>query len=445
MAYRWPTGGRIGVCLRPGSATAALVVDGRSVSQSAIPFDGHDERALTTLLRETSARAKGPVESVAWDLSELLVPTADIGRVAALRVVPREPVSAGLADHPAPLMRALVGHRTTVRGGHDMFGLELAPLDLDGAVRAARAAADAGFTALAITAAGAVGCAEHESAVAESVLDAVPGLRLSLSHEIGGLGVSAREAATVLTAALGPLATELVGRCERSTAAGVRRGASWYVAADGGRVSAERLRTFPVHGLRAGTAAGMLGAAMLSSVSTATVVLAGADGYTSGQVRDGLPHAASDVMTLDGMRLATPQAVLSSVSPPLAPTSPAPAIPDTVVAARDETGTEGARHFADRLGNAGTLVDPAADVVAIGCTATEPSAWLDLVVSADTPQELRRVRGQVEDRACTVVASGGARPGTERVVSSSAVPLSFLRSGSYRVVVRATGRLGGAL
>ncbi|MCW2899024.1 MAG: hypothetical protein JWO67_1289, partial [Streptosporangiaceae bacterium] len=71
-------------------------------------------------------------------------------------------------------------------------------------------AQEAGFEALAVTATGAVGSAEHETAAAERILDAVPGLRLSLSDEIGGLGLLQREAAAVFNAALQPLAAELV-------------------------------------------------------------------------------------------------------------------------------------------------------------------------------------------------------------------------------------------
>jgi hypothetical protein len=57
-----------------------------------------------------------------------------------------------------------------VRGGHDLFGTELTPLDIEAAVREARAAREAGFEALAVTATGAVGSTDHETAVAERIL-----------------------------------------------------------------------------------------------------------------------------------------------------------------------------------------------------------------------------------------------------------------------------------
>lgn len=388
MQHSWPPGSRLGVRLRDGSAIAALVVDGVPTVQFDIRFTGSDERALTALLRTVRSNAPGPVDSVAWEFSELLNPVNYAERVAALRLLPRQPVSNALGTHPTALMRDLVGWRGMVHGGHDMFGLELAPPDIDGAVRAAHSATEAGYSALAITAAGAVGAAEHERAVAERVRDEIRGLRVCISHELGGLGILRRETATVLSAALQPRADELVACCERATAAALGHPTAWFAAADGGRVSAERLRAFPVVGLEAGAAAGILGSALLAGASAAdveTYVLASLGGSEAPE-----PHRYTELF-----------------GPPADP------------------------------------LDGATDAVAIGCAATEPSARLDLVVSAETTAELNRVRSLIEHRACTVVASAGALPGSERVVSSSVVPLSFLRSGSYRVVVRAAGQLGG--
>jgi hypothetical protein len=435
MEHRWPAGSRIGVRVRAGTVTAALVVDGRPKSQATVRVTGTGDPAVTDLLCELGSRAA--VESVVWELSDVLAPATSGTRVAVLRIAPRRPVSPALGHHPAPLVRSLVGRQAVVRGGHDLFGTELTLLDVDAAVREARAAREEGFEALAVTATGAVGCADHETTVAERILDAVPGLRLCLSHEIGGFGLLQREAATVLNAALRPLAAELVDRCERITAAALPQATAWFATGDGVRLSAERTRTFPVAVLGARGAAALLGAARLAAAPTARVILADDGGLVSGHVRDGLPHTASDLMESAGVRLATPQAVLS----PLSEAVPAAGPEATVIAAVDEAGAGTARELAGRLG-AAILVDPGSDLVAVGAAGTEPGAWLDTVVSADSPAELQRVRALLEQRACTMLASGGARPGSERVVSSAVLPLSFLSSGSYRIVIRAIGRSG---
>lgn len=124
--------------MRAGTVTAALVVGGRLEGQATVRVTGIEDRAVTGLLRQLGSRAV--VESVAWELSDVLTPTASRAPVAALRIAPRQPVSAALGRHPAPLIRSLVGREAVVRGGHDLFGTELTPLDADAAVREARAA-----------------------------------------------------------------------------------------------------------------------------------------------------------------------------------------------------------------------------------------------------------------------------------------------------------------
>ncbi|TCP55131.1 hypothetical protein EV191_102343 [Tamaricihabitans halophyticus] len=448
MDHRWPAGSRIGVGMHRDSVTAALVAEGSQLGRNDLPLDStwqELEGRLAIQLRQLGSRARTPVESVAWELSDLLTPLAEASPVAALRMLPRAPVSDALAGQPSPLLHTLVGHRANVRGGHDLFGFELAPPDVTGAVAVARAAAEAGYPALAITASGAMGCPEHEQLAAEAILDAVPGLRLCLSHEVGGLGVLQREAAAVLTLALQPRIGELIGACERATASGAPAATAWFVAGDGGRLSAERLRTFPASALGSGGAAALLGAAVLAEQPDASVVLADGDSYGLGYVRSGLPYASSDVMEVDRMRLAIPQAVISPVAVPdvgqagVLADGTGPAL---VVGLRSDD-IAAARSFSERSTSETRLVCDA-DVVAVGSAVTEPSAWLDLVVTADNPEELERVRGTLADRACTLLASSGARPGTERIVSSTVSPLSFLRSGSYRVVLRASGSIGGA-
>jgi hypothetical protein len=452
MTQRWPAGTRIGVRLgrQPASTTAhaVLSVDGAAVDARSVSFTGLGERSLVRMLRALRARAPSGVESVTWEVSDLLDPASFAQPVAALRIVPRQPVSSALHEHPSPLVRSLLGRRAVIGGGHDLFGVELAEPQVRAAVREARAAHAAGYTALAVTAAGATGCAEHEARVAERVLDAVPELKLSLSHQVGGYGVVQREAATVLSAALQARAATLTEWCERVTAAVLSRPACGFVTGDGGRVPAERLREFPVLGIGASAAAALVGTAMLGRTPDATVILADRAGLRVGQVRAGVPHAASDIVDSHGVRLSTPQVVLSPVAaypPPAAGGPPDEATPRTatLIASMDQAAAPVAGRLAQELtAHGATLAESDADLVALGATATDPSAWLDLVVSADTPDELERVRSLIEHRARTLVAAYGAQPGSERVVGSALVPLSFLRSGSYRVVVRVTGSVG---
>ncbi|SEN34550.1 hypothetical protein [Nonomuraea pusilla] len=444
-------GARIGVRLAAGQARAALVT-GAEIRHAACP--SHDDRALVRMLRGLARDV--PVRSVTWDVSDELDPARAGAPVAAVRVMPRLPVRGLGSGHPSPLLRALLRRQAAVIGGHDVFGVELAALDVRRLLEHADAAHADGTTALAVTATGALGCPGHELAAAVLIRDAFPQLRVSLSHQVGGLGLLDREAATVINAALLGTAGRVVERCARVAA---RLGASaWFVAGDGGRISAERLRMLPVLGLSATGAAALTGAARLAGVADAVVGLAGADGIAVGHVRDGLPHVATDLPGPGGVRMAVPQASLTPISGAgqaaaavfallaehdqhtavVAVAVQGPEEPDR--AAGRGAARELARAVAARLPSASVLVEPAAELAAIGAACTEPSAWLDTILYAETSEVLARAQAAVEQRALTLVAESGARLGSERVVASRAVPLSFLRSGSYRLLVRAGGR-----
>ncbi|MFG1876120.1 hypothetical protein ACGFIV_14910 [Sphaerisporangium sp. NPDC049003] len=440
-------GARIGVRLGAGQARAALV--GAGDIRHAACGSG-DDRTLSRMLR---GLAEGtPVRSVTWDVSAELDPATAGSPVASLRVMPRPPVGSG---HPSPLLLALAGHRAAVVGGHDLFGVELATLDIYEVLRTAAAVRAEGMSALALTATGALGCPDHELAAAELVREAFPQLRVSLSHQVGGLGLLEREAATVINAALLSRAEQVVERCVVISGRLGGSTSAWFVAGDGGRISAERLRLLPVLGLSATGAAALTGAARLAGVDDAVVGLAGPDGLAVGHVRDGLPDVATDRPGPGGVRMAVPQASLTPIRGSHTATASAFALlaehdQHTAVIAVADTGPDGdprdgdatdrARAAAARLPSASVLVEPSAELAAIGAAGTEPSAWLDTVLYAETSEVLARKQAAAEQRALTLVAESGARLGSERVVSSRAMSLSFLRSGSYRLVVRAGGR-----
>ncbi|MCK2216093.1 hypothetical protein MF672_020150 [Actinomadura sp. ATCC 31491] len=149
------------------------------------------------------------------------------------------------------------------------------------------------------------------------------------------------------------------------------------------------------------------------------------------------------VPTASLTRIPGPPEVSAAAFALLAEHEPHPAV---VAAGHDERAAGRARAAAARLparpAAPGPLVLPGGEPAAVGAACTEPTAWLDTVVYAESREELERRRGIAEQRALTLVAESGARLGSERVVSSRAVSMSFLRSGSYRLMVRAGGEAG---
>ncbi|WP_431782650.1 hypothetical protein [Streptomyces chumphonensis] len=458
---------RIGVRLGTREIHAALLDGERILGAATAPLDvfaplGPRETA-ERVLRSLVAAAPSGVDSVTWDVADVLeasltqttgpgpdgaAPAARVGPwlprarpVAALRLVPRPPAVAGAGRHPAALIRSLVGWRGTAPGGHDLFGTELAEADVRAAQRCADAVTEAGISTVAVTATGATACADHEVRAAAAILERHPDLHVCLSHETGGLGLLEREATTVVNAALLAPADHLIACCELTTAALPGGPACWFATGDGGRVSARRLCWLPVLGLGATAATALVAAARQSGTADALVVLVRDGTVTVGQVRDGLPHVEADLPGVGGVRVVTPQPVLTA-APVRSPGTTLTAVRSRhtadVVAALDAPGRETAEEIARLAGRGTVLLTPEADLAAAGAAGTEPGAWLDLLVPVGTGQTLEEVQSQAEHRALALVAAHGAEPGTAAVVRSSATAVGYL--SIYRLQIRAGSR-----
>lgn len=432
---------RIGVRLGVNRAHGVLVHEGQVLATAAEVLPGRGGRQLSGLLKRLAANSPSIVDSITWDVSALLeralLRGAGVQPVGAIRVLPRAPHHRG---HPFPLVRSVIAWEATVTGGHDIFGAEMAALDLDGALAQVAAAYAEGIRTLAVTATGASGSAEHEQAIAARVAEEFPDLRVCLSHEAGGLGLVEREGTTVLNAALLDFAEDLVDRCERAAAAMDGPPGCWFATGDGGRVSARRLRSVPVRALAATPAAALRGAALLAGRPDGPIVLTGPKELVVGEIRAGLPRVESDLLGGLGVRLVAPQAAVT--------VRPASTLDAFAFAAqlREQAGAgavgvldEGGEELATKLYRQTrpvlALVDTGPDLSAVGAAVSEPSAWLDLVVTADTGEDLQRRQTLLERQALSLVTTSGARPGRERVIRSVATPLAFLGRDVYRLWV----------
>src|SRR5690606_6646131 len=121
----------------------------------------------------------------------------NLGRVAVLRLgAPATTSVPPLSDWPDDLRKVVSAGEAVVPGGHYVDGREISRVDPD-AIRRFLDGVEA--DAVAVTAVFSPATADHERAAGELIAGEY-GLPVSLSHEIGTLGLLERENATVLNA-----------------------------------------------------------------------------------------------------------------------------------------------------------------------------------------------------------------------------------------------------
>jgi N-methylhydantoinase A/oxoprolinase/acetone carboxylase beta subunit len=188
-----------------------------------------------------------------------------------------------------------------IDGGHEFDGTPIRPLDERAFAVACAAMNAAGLESLAA-------CSPFSfvNPVSEDWIAAeaqrLPFVRhVSLSHDLGGVGLYQRENATVLNAALRPLASQAVAAY---IAALERLGlkARLYISQnDGTLMDAAYAARFPVLTISSGPTNSMRGAAHLSGLSDAMVVDVGGTTSDVGMLAHGIPRRSSGEVTVGGV------------------------------------------------------------------------------------------------------------------------------------------------
>lgn len=213
---------------------------------------------------------------------------ADLTPAAVLRISPPSHAAlTPLADWSAAAALAVGGRIAVVPGGTSLTGHMLGRLDRAAVAAFARRVADEGVRDFAVAAAGALTAPGPELEAAEIITERVPDAVITLSHEIGKIGLRERESAAVLNAVLRGRTARLCDEALRVlTRAGLR--VPLFLARNtGGLVSAEYLRRYPVIGAASAVACALRGGALLAGADRAVVVDAAAAEIRCGAVRGG--------------------------------------------------------------------------------------------------------------------------------------------------------------
>jgi N-methylhydantoinase A/oxoprolinase/acetone carboxylase beta subunit len=264
---------------------------------------------ITTALRHILDASGTPVSAVAGVMigtthfTNAVVERRRLEPTAAIRLgLPATLALPPMVDWPADLADALGRHVFLCHGGNEFDGRPIAPLDTGELERAATAIAEAGVSAIAISSVFSPvnpGMEEEASAIVRAV---VPDAYVTLSNEIGRVGLLERENAGILNACLRRLARETVAAFRRAIAEMGIAAPLYLTQNDGTLMSAGFAEQFPVLTFASGPTNSMRGAAFLSGRLDAMVVDVGGTTSDVGALAHGFPREASVAVDIGGVR-----------------------------------------------------------------------------------------------------------------------------------------------
>ena len=223
--------------------------------------------------------------------------------IAALRIsLPAAAQVRPYADWPADL-RALVEDATfMVRGGHEVDGRPIVPLDEAAIREAAREIAARGLGAVAVTAAFSPVNPSAEEAARAIFAETAPEIAVTCSHDLGRIGLLARENVALMNAALIGLAASTVDGFARALAESRIEAPLYITQNDGTVVQAEAAVRFPVLCFSSGTTNSIRGGAFLSGLQDAVVIDVGGTTTDVGTLVRGFPREANNIIHVGGVR-----------------------------------------------------------------------------------------------------------------------------------------------
>ena len=223
-------------------------------------------------------------------------------RVAVIRI--GAPATLGVRpmfEWPADLTAVVSAGATVVAGGIEFDGRDLSPFDGD-AVAAFLGSVAGRCDGVAITSVFAPVSPRHELLAAEIVKRELGEVHVSLSHEIGSVGLLERENATILNAALAGVAGDVARALGQALAAHSLSPVTFFAQNDGTLMALDHALRYPVLTIGSGPANSIRGAAFLTGQTDALVADVGGTSTDVGVLVNGFPRESSQGVEIGGIR-----------------------------------------------------------------------------------------------------------------------------------------------
>lgn len=300
---------RIGIDVG-GTNTDAVLMDGTKVVAGVkAPTSADVMTGVVQALRDVlsaSGRQATAVDVVmigTTHFTNAVVQRRDLAQTACVRLcLPATQSLPPMVDWPPDLRDEIGNHWFLAHGGNEFDGRIISPLD-ESELRAVAAQIKArGINSVAISSVFSPVSSEMEKKAGAIMAEALPGAHITLSSDIGRIGLLERENAAIMNACLRDLSRHVV-EAFRSALRDVGFAGRFYLTQnDGTLMDAAFAERFPVLTFASGPTNSMRGAAFLSGVKDAIVVDIGGTTSDVGSLQKGFPRQATVAVEVGGVR-----------------------------------------------------------------------------------------------------------------------------------------------
>ena len=293
-----------------GTNTDAVLLRGREVlAEHKAPTSADIGTGIVRAIGDVLAQANVPADQIVGVMigtthfTNAFVEGKDLSLVGVLRLAAPATLSVRpMSDWPEHLVQVVGGHAEIVNGGYNYDGRPINPIDLTQIRRAAREFGSRGVRAVAISSVFAPVNNTQEEEAARVVSEELPGVKLTLSSELGRIGLIERENAAIMNSALLAMAERVVGSF-RQALVNLGIGAPFFISQnDGTLLDPENVVRFPVLTFASGPTNSMRGAAFLSGAADALVMDIGGTTADVGALVNGFPRESSIAVDIGGVR-----------------------------------------------------------------------------------------------------------------------------------------------
>ena len=262
--------------------------------------------AMTAVLEQTGIDRSQIVQAMlgTTQCTNAIVERKNLAKIGILRIgAPATLAIEPMIDWEEDI-QAIAAVKTIIRGGYEYDGKEISPLDEEAAIAFFKVMKEKAVRSIAISCAFSTIRNEHEMRAAQLCREIMgEDVHISISSEIGSMGLIERENATILNAALWKVAERFTNGFAKSLAdEGITNADIYLSQNDGTLMTMEYARRYPILTVACGPTNSIRGASYLSRLKDAIVIDVGGTTTDIGVIQNAFPRESSVAVTIGGVR-----------------------------------------------------------------------------------------------------------------------------------------------